>query len=120
MPLQRGGSLYKPRMRIVVCSLDSGGLSFPPPETPRSTATSITQPPSSSAASRHPAPVPLLALNPGILFFFPRERPLSLTSAVTSLPHREEGAGMRSQGKKEEIPSPAGFSHTMQICLNEN
>ena len=88
-----------------------------------STSDSITLPATFRCCLLSPAPSPgpdiaVLALNPRILF--PSSEGSGSNICSDFLPHREDGAGRRSQGRGEEIPSPAGFPHTMQICLNGN
>ena len=96
---------------------EGGGFFFPEPETAGSTASTTNF----QRSLLSPRPVPLLAPKPWDSFPGPRRAP-ALTSVVTPPPScGEEGDGIRSQGMEgEEIPSPAGFLHIMQICLNGN
>lgn len=82
-----------------VWDLEGGGLSFPQPETTRSAAnTIVTRLATIQCYLLAPSANPPLGLEPWDCFLPPRRAP-GPTSAVTSLLHEEEGAGMRSQGK---------------------
>lgn len=110
MPLQtwgRRGSLYKSKSRSGARTM--GASPFHGTRQPGQRRPPSPSPPPFNAASCHPAPVPVLALNLGILFPPPGRAP-GLTSVVTSLPHGEEGAGMRSQGKGGRNSERSWFS----------